>query len=154
MHKRFCTGAKHSFGIKMCTPLSISSLNITLFNSADCFYFLQEKGDLIRWLRSLAAIPFRKKQNKKKKQSILSECQECLTEIKLVSYTEIRASWNKTLDPFITHWPSPAKKLRASKRRASIPRDPKSLQSVAELCVVLLCASRFELPDDLKCTSY
>lgn len=79
MHILFCTGAKHSSGIKMCTPVSISFLNITLLNST-YFFILQENGDSIRWLRSLAAISF---QKKKQKQSILTECQECLTEIKI-----------------------------------------------------------------------
>lgn len=47
MHILFCTGAKHSSGIKMCTPVSISFLNITLLNSA-YFFILQENGDSIR----------------------------------------------------------------------------------------------------------
>lgn len=37
MHILFCTGAKHSFGIKMCTPVSISSLNITAISACSFF---------------------------------------------------------------------------------------------------------------------
>lgn len=61
MHILFCTGAKHAFGIKMCTPVSISSLNITAISAYSFFPPPDNDDDLIRWLRSLAEIPFHKK---------------------------------------------------------------------------------------------
>lgn len=82
------------------------------------FFYLQENGDSVRWLRSLAAIPFHKKKNNKKTTVYSNGMPRVLNRNKnreLADYTEIRASWNKTLDPFITHWPSLAKRLRTSK---------------------------------------
>lgn len=79
MHILFCTGAKHSSGIKMCTPVSISFLNITLLNSTYFFYPAREWW-FNKVIKELGGDPLPKK---KQKQSILTECQECLTEIKI-----------------------------------------------------------------------
>lgn len=75
MHILFCTAAKHLFGIKMCTPVSIFlSLNIYGLDLHCLLNIFSRDFDLIKELKELgnnSAVPFIK-------GLILVECQEFL----------------------------------------------------------------------------
>lgn len=102
MHILFCTAAKHLFGIKMCTPVSIVlSLNITvdlhcllnIFSRNLCF------SKLIRGARQQFCLPFHKTSYPSEMPRVLRDKNRELVRVGI-------NKWKLTPDPFFTHWPS------------------------------------------------